>query len=154
MKTHSQGFTLIEMVIYIALLGIVLLGTLQSGYPILAHMQNLDTRISRDMEVLFIFQKISWMLGQSKTLTFPQKNTSGDDLSVETYAGETYHLRLENGYIEMSTDGILFLPLTSSRISVESFVVTHHDSTPAYLEISLTIDGILYGPLERYSLPL
>jgi len=154
MKTHSQGFTLIEMVIYIALLGIVLLGTLQSGYPILAHMQNLDTRISRDMEVLFVFQKISWVLSQSKTLILPQKNTSGNDLSLETYTGETYHFRLENGYIEMSTDGVLFIPLTSSRVTVENFIVTHHSVAPAHLEISLTVDGILYGPLERYTIPL
>ncbi len=153
MRAHTKGFSFIEMILYSALLSGILAIVLLSIYPLFRSIEIQNAHLTEDMEALFIIRKISYLTANLKEVQIPTPTTSGSMLQLTTVQNETHRLKLEGATLLFSHDSDPYLPLTSSRVSVDVFTVSHHASTATtseMLEITFMLSGIRYGPLRTY----
>ena len=80
--TNASGFMLIEVLMYLALFGIIVGGSVSVFYSLLEGSEkvNGDALISSEAE--FILGKINWMLSGDVTLEEPLSGESGNKLRV------------------------------------------------------------------------
>jgi prepilin-type N-terminal cleavage/methylation domain-containing protein len=72
-KTNQQsGFTLIEVVIYLALFGIMFSGAVVASYSILESSGKNQTRAMMQEEGEFLLAKINWAVSNAQTATVPE----------------------------------------------------------------------------------
>ena len=81
-SNFKKGFLLIEVLLYLALFGIIVGGSASVFYSILEGSEkvNQDALISSEAE--FILGKINWMLSGDVTIEEPLSGESGDKLRV------------------------------------------------------------------------
>lgn len=79
-KIHTKGVTLIEVVIYIALFGILLGGTLVSVFNLFENAGRIQTQSILEEEGNFIISKIQWAISGANGVNLP--DTYGSILSV------------------------------------------------------------------------
>lgn len=155
---NISGFTLIETIIYIALFSIIFTGLFVSTYPILTGAERLTSNIAADSETAFVLAKINYALNQTiiddtGEVTTPAEGEPPDDELVLSYDGdETFRFGVDTSgtfcstplvceQLVMSKDGVAALPLTSARVRITDFSVTHvapAGGAPRYLDISFT----------------
>jgi prepilin-type N-terminal cleavage/methylation domain-containing protein len=141
-----KGFTLIEIVIYIALLGVLLTGIIVSTYPIFTGAEHSSSGITRDGEIAFVLQKISWALGSETSVSVPGTH---DTLNINTASG-SFSFTQQNGSVAL--DGS---PLTTSRVTVSNFDVRDVGGTPHLIVINFDISSpnatsAHVGPVKYY----
>ena len=150
-----RGFTLIEVILYIALFGTMISASLTTLYPLLSSIEKQNAHTSDTTEVAFVLQKITWLIVRQKTIDMPKDNATSSTLRVTTRDAKKYSIRQQGTSLEMSIDGHTFIPLTRSGTMVENFIVTHVPESSAHLRtvhISFSLNGIAYGPLSYESL--
>ena len=89
MNTHQRGFTLIEVVIYIALFSILIGGVVVSAYTILESNGRSQTERGLVQEGNFLLDKINWIMLDCQTINYPLPNTSSTNISIDTWASTT-----------------------------------------------------------------
>jgi prepilin-type N-terminal cleavage/methylation domain-containing protein len=169
MRHIIQGFTLVEVIIYLALFSILMSGILVSVYPILTNTDRLTAHVLRESEVAFITEKIRNAL----SLTV----TDNDVIIVEPSEGETSNtLRIEqngNGVLSISVDTSLTfctppricsmlvwsedgsppLPLNNERVYIDNLNITHSAPTlnlGRSIDLTFTANGETVGPIRYY----
>lgn len=146
-----RGFTLIEVIIYIALLGLLLITALSTLYPLMRTAEMQAELVSDTLEVSFVTQKIAWLISQHATIEIPSENATSSLLTISTPHHETHSMRLQNGAIELSLDSEPFIPITKIHTTVQSFVVTHvppDQIRGRALEITFVLNNTSYGPIR------
>ncbi len=145
-----RGFTLIEVVIYTALLGVILGTALTTLYPLLEATHRQSETVSDSLEGAFLTQKIGWLMSMARTVEVPLAGATSSTLTITTRDHETHGLRLHDGALEISIDSDPFTPLSRSKTIVQNFTVTHTPASTTNLriiEISFTLNDVVYGPL-------
>lgn len=141
----NRGFTLIEMIIYVALFAILMSGATLTTYQIMqASAQTQVKGVVQDEEA-FVLGKIEWVLASidpSKTYS-PSSGTS-NTLSLTRYGStNVIKIRQNGAAVEMSEDGgVTYTPITTSNVSVSSLTFTYVAPTgtgPAGITASMTI---------------
>lgn len=59
----NRGFTLIETLVYIALLGILMGGAMLAVYQLIANVGQVNANIAIEEEANFLLRKVNWALG-------------------------------------------------------------------------------------------
>lgn len=96
MKTN-QGFSLIEVVVYVGLLVILMVGGILAAYNIIeANVRN-QAQFVMYNEGNFLLSKINWEIGGSSAITVPSPGTPGAVLTLQKIDGSTVTLRVDNG---------------------------------------------------------
>lgn len=113
MKT-KRGFTLIETIIYTALLAFVIGGALSATYNIIEGSGRLDGNAVRQEEGNFVLRKINWALSSASGFSI----TSSSELFVTRYDGTTVNFKLVGAEVDMKETGGAFLPLTTDNVTV------------------------------------
>ncbi|MBT9168079.1 MAG: hypothetical protein DDT19_01424 [Syntrophomonadaceae bacterium] len=152
MKVYS-GFTLIETIIYIALLGLIMTGAVAASYQILQGSSNLSNKATVQDEGSFVLRKVGWALSGASAIPTP----SGSTLTVSRYDGNTIDFRLNGTAIEMreSVTG-LYEPITTPNVRVESLQFQIGVTNPKSVTVIATIktangtDAALPFTLTRY----
>lgn len=67
LKEKRQGFTLIETLVYLALLGMVFVGLFAAGFAIVESLDALKTRAIAQEEGNFILAKLNWAAVEAKS---------------------------------------------------------------------------------------
>lgn len=145
-----RGFTLIEAVIYIALLGLIMTGALTIAYQLISSSTSLDTRNISVGEGNFVLRKIDWALSGMQSISAP--GAWGSTLSLTRDDGTTVDMRLNAGKVEMRENGGSYAPLTTSNVAVTSLsfhYIAAAGNVPAGLEASTTINGLVFYT-DRY----
>ncbi len=135
---RSSGFTLIEIVIYIALLGVILTGVIASTYPIFTGAEHSSLNITRDGEAAFTLRKISWALASGTNVSVPIAGTSDDTLDVTIPSGHMVFTE-EDDAITLNGN-----KLTASRMVISNLIVTHtapSGNTPRLITVAFDIAG-------------
>jgi prepilin-type N-terminal cleavage/methylation domain-containing protein len=78
----SRGFTLIELIIYIALFSILIGGVITCTYNLFESSGHNETQAMLVEEGNFLLGKTSWLMSGIQTINTPTANTSGNTLSV------------------------------------------------------------------------
>ena len=119
----NKGFTLIETMIYIALLTIIMTGALISIYQIFQSVNSVNTKVSIQNEGNFVLKKINWTLSGVESIDIPSAGEFSDTLSVTKTGGAQITIRHnpanQSVEIQNGTENP-FIPITSNNIQVTS----------------------------------
>ena len=86
---HSKGFTLIEMLIYLALYSIIIFGAVAAVYGIFESTARNQTAAMVEEEGAYLISKIDWALESASLVSIPAVSTSGAQLTIQNYDGAT-----------------------------------------------------------------
>jgi len=143
-KNIMRGFTLIEAIIYSALLALFLF----SSILFVSNILGANTRVTERNELLvnqeFLEKKLNYIVGQSNEITLPNVGDSG---SVLTLTGANSDLfpatfSLSNNQVMLDLPGEANdASLTSNRVKVTEFSIIHISSLPA-IRVTLALSSI------------
>lgn len=153
----QNGFTLIEVVLYVALLSILLTSALGVLYQ-LTRTHEADARRSRtQLEGDFVIRKIDWALLSTSSLSriiAPLPGVRGERLSLIDAHGGRIDICRDDATIKMREGSDVSLPcgdasfdaLTSTSV-VGSELHFYRSSAPGTtdIEASTTLDGVVFS---------
>jgi len=153
MKTHqtqavTNGFTLIEVLIYSALLGLLMTGVLGGVYMIIQATGSSNERQLIDDEANFVLRKINWALDGITDINLPASGATGATLSVDKSGfGLPLRFRLNSDNIEIDSGAGTYSPLDSENVTAASLSFHHipvSGTQPAAVEASFYLDDKLF----------
>lgn len=119
----QRGFTLIEAVIYIALLALIVGGAVLAAYRLIDSGAITATHTTVQDEGDFVLRKLSWALSGASDVS-----GSGSSLTVTRYDGTTVYFQLTGTTIQMreSALGASYADITTPNVKASAlqFVVT------------------------------
>jgi prepilin-type N-terminal cleavage/methylation domain-containing protein len=139
---HKKGFTLIEVIIYIALFSILLGTGFAAAYQLITGSSSLSAKNITVEEGDFILRKISWALTGAQSINTPSSGTPlSDTLVVNKYDGSTVTFRLRDNKIEMkeSAGDDIFIPITTENVFVSNLQFNYLSQNG--ITATATIDG-------------
>ena len=125
----QRGFTLIEMLVYLALFALIMSGTFAGAFQLIEHSNRTRVRVVQNEEIQFVFRKINWALQTAEGVQEPDPGESGDLLMVNGSYG-TLRFEHEEGQILLNGQ-----PLSSNRVVVHDFTVVRDGSIDVIVEI-------------------
>lgn len=140
------------MLVYLALTSVIITGAIASAYPLFSNTGRSSLSVLRDLESAFVFQKVSYLMNQASAITTPGVGNTGDTLTL-IINGDVHVVTLENGAVSLSVDGASSVPLTASRVEIDSLVFTHTGGaggTPDTVTTDFNANGVGQGPFLRY----
>lgn len=142
----GAGFTLIETIVYIALLGLMMSGTVTAVYQILRGSSIINTKTTVQNEGSFVLRKINWAF----TAVDPTKpiTISAGALSLTKYDLTSVDIRLNGTKIEMRENGGTFLPITTDNVQVMSLQFQKTVTDPIGISAATTIKTIDTSALD------
>ena len=139
-----RGFTLIEAIIYSALLALFLFSSILFASNILGA----NTRVTERNELLvnqeFLEKKLNYIVGQSNEITLPNVGDSGSVLTLTGANSDLFPATffLSNNQVILNLpDEVNDAPLTSNRVKVTEFSIIHISSLPA-IRVTLALSSI------------
>ena len=129
----QKGFTLIEVLIYIALLGFIMTIGVASAYYLINSTAQEQGQVNTTAEAEFLMRKIDWAMTGANYVDASTK-------TIKKYDGQTIVFDLDVNRVKITVDGATEY-LTSSRVKVTSFVFTEILTVPKGITVSLIIDG-------------
>jgi Tfp pilus assembly protein PilE len=120
------GFTLIEVIIYIALFSLLLGTAFVVGYQLIEGAGKLNTKTNVTEEGNFVVRKFNWTFSNVSSITTPSSGTS-NTLTLTKYDGNVINIKLKENKIEMkeSSAGNTFTAITTDNVSVNSLQFTY-----------------------------
>ena len=149
-KESSRGFTLIEVVVYIALISIVIGYSTSGDYTLIRDSERLNARVIIDAEANFLLKKIEWALSSVQNITNPSSGFSDDSLSIERYnfsANNPVVFDLDSDGNLRITVGVNTEILNSELINVDNLLFEHiapNGDRPAGLKTSMDVNRRTY----------
>lgn len=150
--TNTRAFTLIEALIYLALMSVIITGAIASAYPLFTNTGRSSVTILRDLESMFVFQKVSYLMNQASAITTPSSGAAGDTLTL-VVGGDAYEIELVDGAVTLTINGGERVPLTASRVDIENLTFTREagsGGTPDTLRVDFDANEVPQGPFTRY----
>ena len=148
-----KGFTLIEVVIYIALLSLLLGGTVESTYSFLTYSASDERDIAVSQEGTFVLHKIEWALmstSSASRIISPAKGSYADALSLIEQDGKrvdickdgsTVRIREGSG-VALPCSDPSYAPLTSAQGAASTLQFFYNPS--GTIEASTTIGSDIF----------
>jgi len=135
-KGFQSGFTLIEAVVYIALLGLILSGAVLVSYQLLDCSTNASSNTTVQDEGGFAVRKLQWALSGASAAS-----ASGNTLTISRYDGNTVTVRLSGTALEVkeSAVGAAFVPLTTPNVTVQTFLAQTQGTSPVNVTATTTL---------------
>ncbi len=98
-----QGMTLIETLLYLALLGLLMSGAVVAAYNVLGWSAQAQTRAMLQEEDSFILGKIEWSIFNASAVGTPPAHGAGTILSVVMHDGTITSIRLTGMVLYIDT---------------------------------------------------
>lgn len=147
---YKQGFTLIETILYIALLGMLLSGVIVASYQLIDSTRKVDSKNITQQEGNFVIRKIDWALNGMTTVTNPIASVPyASTLDVVSNSATHVVIRFNSvtHKIEMSENGSAYQSLTTdaaSTTAIQFHYIPRNGTAPAGMEASTTINGFVF----------
>ncbi len=145
----NRGFTLIEVIIYIALFSLMIGSLVVTAFHLLQNSGKTNARTVAQEEMNFVLKKIDWVFTGVESVENPTSG-SGNTLEI-TKAGNTLSIRLNttDNKIELCvddpcTDDADFFPITTVNVHIDDLNFTYLPavgSSPEGIMTTVTIDG-------------
>lgn len=145
----NKGFTIIELVIYMALFSIMLGGLIVTVFQLTESAGNLTSKDAAQEEINFVLKKMDWALADASSIEVPTSNT----LKITNFLGGKIIFRLTGDQrIEFcqSASGSCadFMLLTTLDIKVEGLTFTKINGSPSGISMNLKINGMIITYLK------
>ncbi len=141
----NKGFTLIEMVIYIALFSIMMGGLIVTVYQLYQSAGAMNSKVTEQEEINFVIKKIDWVLTGAYSSSIVISNLH-QKLSVYKtgFSSNPIIIRFNSVSkdIEIQTGGAgTFYPLTTKNVKVKSLEFNYNSDTKI-ITYKFIINGI------------
>lgn len=120
----EKGFTLIEVVVYIALFAILMGGAIVTAYSVFESAAHNQTIAIVEEEGNFLTGKIDWALSNAQSIVQPAAGSASSILQITEYSGSNITLSLTGGAMQIQ-DSTGSFPLSTSNVLVTNLVFTH-----------------------------
>lgn len=122
----KHGFTLIEILIYCALIALLLTATLGIAYEFLQSSAATKSRVILAEQQQFLRQKIEWVVRGSSAINAPSVGSSASTLSVnKTNSAENpFVIDTVSGVVRLQTASQVALPITDPAVTVSGLTFT------------------------------
>ena len=160
-KKNNDGFTLIEMVIYIALFSLLLGSAFITAYQIIESVNKTNIKTATQEEGNFISRKLDWVLtgldrtpanlptvsgtGCNQTLTVNKLSSPENPISIKLNSG--------NNSLEINKAGGAFVPITSVNVQVTCFkarIIPSLGTGPSGVTATTTISDIDFSVTKYF----
>lgn len=149
---YKNGFSLLEMMLYVAMVGIIGM----SLFSLLGVVVDTRTKQLAVQEVegqgTVLLRMISQQLRNSTTISVPAANTSGNILTWSTIGSalSPASYSLLDGAVMLQESTNAPIKVTSNRVRCTNFVVRHVGSDPSLVQLSITLRSESLGQ-SRYT---
>ena len=135
----KNGFTLIETLLYTAMVSMVVGALLLIVYNIVISREWLDRSLSLTENKKFLIQKIVWVLQNVSAVNAPAPDETSGILSVNKIGGSTNPIVVDasSGIVRITSGGENPFNLTTSDITASN-ILFEHASTTAYEWMRMT----------------
>ena len=150
-KNNQSGFTLIEIVIYIALFSIIISGCFVTAFNLIEGYDKLNTKAVLEEEGNFILRKIDWALTGTDPSLPPSITGSGCSQTLTTnkisFPSNPIVVRRQsslNSPIEMKEGINSFSPISTANVSVSCLKflsIPASGNSPAGITATVTINN-------------
>ena len=127
--TDKRGTTIIEVIVYIGLLGLIMTSSVLILVQILQGSEQLETMVRHQDEALFILEKIGNEIALGATVASPAPGSSSHSLTLASPAGIEIHFALTGSTLTIARNGDDAKKLHAPDLPVSSFTVNNHGAT-------------------------
>ena len=158
--SYNSGFTLIETLIYAALVSVVIGMILMVTFQIVSGSRGLNEKIFMEDEASFLLRKIEWATAGASAINSPiSGQSSSDTLSVDKFEIDP----TDNPIVFSVSDGDLLMRegtgsevrLNSPLLTIENATFTHIAATgtaPEGVKVELSVVGASPSDHNAYEL--
>jgi type II secretory pathway pseudopilin PulG len=149
---YKEGFTLIEVVIYIGLFGIMVAGLIVAVYQLSEGARGASNKVSTGEEINFVLKKLDYVLNDASDIINPVSGTANElEVNKTDYDNNPILVRLNEteSIVEICEEDCSlaedFKPITTKNVTVGTLSFKY---MPSYgvrnegIEITLVVDGI------------
>lgn len=144
-RRPSEGFTLIEALLYIAMMSIMIGGSVVGAYNLLEGSRRLNTHIATEEEAHFLLRKIAWTITNTSAVNTPAPGESGPTLSVERIDDEApLTVSLVSSTVYLAEGNGDPLPLNNESVAVSQLTFEHIPAVggrPAAVKATITVNN-------------
>ncbi|MFH0890960.1 MAG: type II secretion system protein [Candidatus Liptonbacteria bacterium] len=150
-RNNRKGFTLLEMVIYIAIFSITIMLVIVVFYRMMDSQDRNRGRLEVETEANFLMQKIRWAVNDTQSISLPAAGATSTQLTVTKtgYAQNPISFRLASSTLQISQGGGEYLTLSSQKTRVNSAVFEHLASTTNQKDGLTVTLNLAYGILTN-----
>lgn len=146
----KTGFTLIETIIYAALLSVIISLVIGAVYQIIEGSDKLQRNITTDAEAHFLMRKIEWALTGVSAINLPASGSIGASLSVDkvNYSQNPVVFDLDSGNVRIKKGTDESVILNSENVTVSDLQFQHLAAglyRPAAVKTSFNINSKPYS---------
>lgn len=144
-----KGFTLIEVLIYSALIAMIISGSLIAVYQIIEGSNSIQNKIITEQEANFLLSKIRWALTGATTIDIPAIGLASSTLSINkaNYSENPIVFDLNSNNLRIKQGSGNPAILNSQNIAINNLIFEHlaaSGSGPEGLKINITINNKLF----------
>lgn len=147
-KNDKKGFTLVEIIVYIALFGIIVSVILNVILFIFGMNKKITSYSQVNSDALSAMERIVYEVTNSEYIYAPTSSASQLSLATSSYATANDDITFLDFYVESGTlflkqDGSGSVPLTSSNVSVSALNYSYYkNGSKDSVTINLTLQSI------------
>ncbi|MDF1497349.1 MAG: prepilin-type N-terminal cleavage/methylation domain-containing protein [Patescibacteria group bacterium] len=140
----KSGFTLIEVLIYTAMVGLVMLGVIMLASVTLTVRSKVRASIILEENYRFTMSRITTMVNQAEDITSPLVGTNSEEivLSMKESALSPTVINVQDGVIYVQQGVGQPMPLTSEEVDIQDFQIFRVSSTAPMVRM------VVYGKLR------
>jgi prepilin-type N-terminal cleavage/methylation domain-containing protein len=144
MRALNSGFTLIEVMIYLALYSMLFTGAISGVYALSASAARDRTAAMIDEEGSFLLAKTEWILSDASQIDVPL--TEGPELVVTDSDGTVVHVGISGGDIYLRTNSAESETLSNTDVTIHDLIFARSGSstqplTESFMLSATTSDG-------------
>ena len=143
----AKGFTLLEMIIYIGLFGILMGGAFISAYSVMEGNGRTQNKSIMQQEGDFLVAKINWAMSSAQYVNAPAVGAAGSTFSVtrwDTSSGNPIVISITGTDMTLSRSGGPAQILNTDDVQVSNLTFTHEylgGSNPESVKASFTLSS-------------
>jgi prepilin-type N-terminal cleavage/methylation domain-containing protein len=140
----QKGFTLIEMIVYIALLSIIMIGAVTVSYQLIQGTGTSDSKATVQEEGNFLSRKMEWAFNGMTNIALGGSGPCNFSATITRYENPTivvFQRNSASSTLEFRENGGIPVPITSSNVAVDCLIFSAL-SNPTGISATTTIRNI------------
>lgn len=147
LPTSHFGFTLIETIIYSALVSLIIGAVIFSLYQLITGNEKLGAKIAAEEEANFILRKITWVLTGINSINSPASGATSTALSInkEGYSLNPVIFDLNDNYIRIKKGSSEPVSLNSSNSKISNLIferIPQSGGSPEAIKTTMKINQV------------